>query len=300
MTEVILGDQSLREGLQFEQQVLTLEEKVSIFGLLAAAGMKRVQVGSFVHPKIVPQMADTDRLIHRLQDTADVVLSALILSESGLKRALVSGIGHVCMSISVSDAHSRRNVRRSARQSLAGMIPLISKAVDAGLTVRANTQCSFGCVYEGDIPEDIVLDAMAAMAQAGASEINLADTTGMANPMQVKRLVGKVKAVLNDLDLSLHLHDTRGLGLANMVAGFEAGVREFDVAAGGLGGCPFVRGASGNVATEDAVNLFDQMGVETGIDLEALCRVVGMYESLLGRRLPGKLCGVLKIMGSSC
>jgi hydroxymethylglutaryl-CoA lyase len=296
VTELILEDQSLREGLQFERKILSLEEKISIFQLLVSAGVKRIQVGSFVHPKVVPQMADTDDFIHRLQDTADVVLTGLILNENGLKRALASGIGHVCMSVSVSDSQSLNNVRRSTKESLTAMIPLIQTAVGAGLIVRANTQSSFGCVYEGNIPEEKVLETLAVMAEAGAHEVNMADTTGMANPIQIKRLVGKVKTALPECDVSLHLHDTRGLGLANTMAGFEAGVRIFDVAAGGLGGCPFVKGASGNVAAEDAVNLFNQMGVDTDIDLAALCRVVRKYETLLGRALPGRMCRVLETM----
>lgn len=298
MTNIILEDQSLRDGLQFEKKILSLEEKISIFKLLVSAGVKRIQVGSFVHPEVLPQMADTDELIRRLQDTVDVVLTGLILNGNGLKRALASGIGHVCMSVSVSDSQSLENVRRSAKESLAAMIPLIHEAVNAGLTVSANTQSTFGCVYEGRIPEDKVLHTLAAMAEAGAHEINLADTTGMANPIQIKRLVGRVREQLPKCDLSLHLHDTRGLGLANTIAGFEAGVQLFDVAAGGLGGCPFLKGASGNVAAEDVVNLFNQMGVDTGIDLEALCRVVRKYETLLGRPLPGKMCRVLKTMGN--
>jgi hydroxymethylglutaryl-CoA lyase len=296
MIDVILEDESLRDGLQFERVIFTLEEKISIFNLLVDAGIKRIQVGSFVHPKIVPQMADTEEFIRRIKDTTDILITGLVLNGVGLERAMACGLRHVSMSVSVSDSHSLKNVKRSVKESLKIMIPLISKAVDAGLTVRAGVQCAFGCVYEGYIQEDRVLEVLSTMTKAGATEINLADTTGMANPIQIKRLIKKVNSALPYIKTSLHLHDTRGLGLANTVSGFEAGVRIFDVAAGGLGGCPFVPGASGNVPTEDMVNLFDQMCVKTAINLEALCRVVKRYETLLDRPLPGRMCRVLNTL----
>jgi len=294
---LILEDETLRDGLQAEANLLSLEDKISLFELLAAAGVKRIQVGSFVKPKVVPQMTDTDELIRQVKHTPNVLLTGLILNANGLERALACGLAHVSMSVSVSDTHSRKNVGRSADETLESMTGLIAQAVASGLTVRAGVQCAFGCVYEGTVSEDSVLRTLEAMAQAGATEVNLADTTGMANPAQVKSLVVRVKEALPDQVLSLHLHDTRGLGMANMIAGYETGVKIFDVASGGLGGCPFVRGAAGNVPTEDAVNLFEQMGVETGVDLNRLCQVVEKLEELLGRSLPGHMCRVLKVMG---
>ena len=299
MPNVILEDESLRDGLQFEQQVLSLEDKITIFRLLVAAGVQRIQVGSFVHPKIVPQMADTEQFVAQVKATPSVLVSGLILNDKGLERAMKSGLTHVSMSVSVSDTHSRRNVRRPAKAALESMVRLIQQAVAAGMTVRAGTQCSFGCIYEGAVPEERVIDALGAMAAAGASELNLADTTGMANPLQIKHLARATRNAFAGFDLSLHLHDTRGLGLANVIAGYEAGVTIFDVSAGGLGGCPFVKGAAGNVAAEDTVNLFHQIGVDTGIDLAALCRVVEKYESVLGKTLPGKMSRVLASMSQT-
>jgi hydroxymethylglutaryl-CoA lyase len=294
MARVVLEDESLRDGLQFEKTVLPLEEKLELFRLLVGAGVKRVQLGSFVHPKIVPQMADTDMFIQQVkEDHPGILLTGLVLNDKGLDRAIRCGLKHISLSASVSESHSQRNVRRSAREALDSVVELIKLAVSSGLKVRAGAQCAFGCVYEGAISEDKVIETACRLAAAGASELNLADTTGMANPLQVKRLVAKVKKALPDIALSLHLHDTRGLGLANMTAGYESGVAIFDVAAGGLGGCPFVKGASGNVPAEDAVNLFHEMGVDTGIDLEALCKVVDKYESLLGRSLPGRMNRVI-------
>ena len=289
---MVLEEESLRDGLQFESQVVDLDSKVKIFGLLGKAGIKRIQIGSFVNPKVVPQMADTEDLVARIKGTTDVLITGLILNGNGLKRALDCGLGHVSMSVSVSDTHSRRNVRQPAKESLESMVNLIREAVSSGLVVRGGVQCAFGCVYEGKVPEKTVLDTLCALAEAGADELNLADTTGMANPLSVKALVNQTRKVLPGKKISLHLHDTRGLGLANMMAGYETGVELFDVSAGGLGGCPFVSGASGNVATEDAVNLFEEMGIDTGIDISTLCEAVEAYERILGKKLPGRMCRV--------
>jgi hydroxymethylglutaryl-CoA lyase len=262
--------------------------------MLKNAGIKRIQVGSFVHPKIVPQMADTDELIRTIGKQDDIVVSALILNDKGLERALNCKVPHVSMSVSVSDTHSRKNARRSAADALASMTQLIREALSAGLDVRAGLQCAFGCVYEGQIAETAVLNAAEKMIRAGAREINLADTTGMANPWSIRHMVQIFKKEYPDVLISLHLHDTRGLGLANLFSGYEAGVRTFDVCTGGLGGCPFVKGAAGNVPTEDAVNMFESMGIATGIDLKALCEAVAFLENTLDRALPGRMKRVLE------
>jgi len=301
MPTVILEDESLRDGLQFEQKILTLEEKLSLYRLLAAAGVKRLQVGSFVHPKVVPQMADTAEFIQNVRDeTPGVLITALVLNDKGLERALKCGLGHLSMSSSASNSHSLKNVKRPATEAFAALLDLIRQAVGSGLEVRAGIQCAFGCVYEGAVAEDRVIEMAVRLAETGANELNLADTTGMANPLQVRRLVAKTRVAIPQFPISIHLHDTRGLGLANMLAAYEEGVNIFDVSAGGLGGCPFVKGASGNVAAEDAVNLFEQIGVDTGIDLKAICTVVDRYEELLGRRLPGRMNRVIKSQGISC
>ncbi len=291
---VLFEDEVLRDGLQMETRLFSFEEKVKIFQLLKEAKVKRVQIGSFVHPKLVPQMADTDALIRRLIDTPGILLSGLILNDKGLERALACGLEHLSMSVSVSDTHSRKNANRSAQEALASMTVLIGEAKKAGVQVRAGIQCAFGCVYEGAVPAEAVFAAAEAMVHAGADEINLADTTGMGNPRQVRSLVQGIGQRFPGMEVSLHLHDTRGLGLANMFAGYEEGVRVFDVCAGGLGGCPFVKGAAGNVPTEDAVNMFESMGIETGVDLGGMTRVIDELELLLGRQLPGRMTRVLK------
>jgi len=294
--QVFLEDETLRDGLQMENRIFSLEEKMRIFQLLAEANVPRIQVGSFVHPKLVPQMADTDALIKALlKSNPKPLLTALVLNEKGLERALSSGLAHVSMSISASDSHSQRNTNRTSAEALKEMVSLIEQAKKRGLTVRAGVQCAFGCVYEGRIAEGKVLSAAESMVQAGADELNLADTTGMGQPLQVRSLVRLVKKNLPRVKISLHLHDTRGLGLANMFVAYEEGVNIFDVCAGGLGGCPFIEGAAGNVPTEDAAHMFAALGVETGLDLQKMVEVVAELEKILGRPLPGKMARVLKV-----
>jgi hydroxymethylglutaryl-CoA lyase len=293
-TAILFEDQTLRDGLQMESRIFSLAEKVQLFQLIKSSGIKQIQVGSFVHPKLVPQMADTDELIRTLGRQEGVVISALILNEKGLERALNCGVTHVDMSVSVSDTHSRKNAGRPAAGALETMTGLIRRALDSGLNVRAGLQCAFGCVYEGQISENAVLSAAEKMVQAGAKLLYLADTTGMATPQSIRNLIKKVKETLPGTQILLHLHDTRGLGLANMFSAYEAGIRYFDVCTGGLGGCPFVRGAAGNVPAEDAVNMFESMGIKAGVDLKALCDAVSFLEETLNRKLPGRMKRVLE------
>ena len=297
---IILEDEALRDGFQMETRIFSLEEKLQLFEMLKKAGIPRIQVGSFVHPKVVPQMADTDELIRTLGKQQGTVVSALILNEKGLERALGCGVAHVSMSVSISDTHSRKNAGRPAAEALESMTGLIRAALDAGLAVRAGLQCVFGCVYEGRISEDAVLEATEKMAGTGVKEINLADTTGMATPESIRHMVTKVRKQLPEMGFSLHLHDTRGLGLANMYSGYQTGIRTFDVCTGGLGGCPFVKGAAGNVPTEDAVNMFESMGIRTGVDLGATCEAVAFLEKMLGRTLPGRMKRVLEHQSGCC
>jgi len=297
-TNLLLEDEALRDGLQIESQIFTINQKIEFFNLLKKAGVKRVQVGSFVHPKIVPQMADSDELIKTLGKQADMVISALILNGKGLDRALACAVPHVSMSVSISDTHSRKNARRSATEALVSMVDLIKNARGQGLEVRAGLQSAFGCAYEGAISESAVLAAAEKMATVGVNEINLADSSGMANPHSIRSLVKLVTREFPKIRISLHLHDTRGLGLANMFSGYEAGVRVFDVCAGGLGGCPFIKGAAGNVPTEDAVNMFESMGIGTGIQLEPLIEAVAFLEKTLKRKLPGRMTRVLSFQRS--
>lgn len=298
--EVLLEEQSLRDGLQNESRLFSLEEKLEIVGLLAAAGIRRIQIGSLVDPRRVPQMAGTEELAARVRvQWPEVLCSALVLNAKGLDRALDCGLRHLSMSVSIADAHSRDNAGCSAAAALRSMGGLVRKAVAAGCTVRAGVQCAFGCTNEHDVDTAAVVAAVHHLVEAGAATINLADTAGLATPNRVKQLVEWVAEAVPDTPISLHFHETRGLGLANLAAGYECGVRQFDTAAGGLGGCPFIAGAAGNVATEDAAHLLAEMGVATGIDLSLLAQAVYRFEQLLGRQLAGKRCRMFRPVDAS-
>lgn len=292
--QVVLEEESLRDGLLAESRLLGLTEKMQVVRLLKDAGIRRLQLGSFGHPRTVPQMANTDVLVSLARrEFPELLCTALVPNEKGLERAVHCGLGLASMAVAVSDSYSLRSVGRSAGEALELTLALVGAAVRAGVRARAEVQCAFGCVFEGAIPEITVMETVGQLVEAGAAEICLADTAGLASPLQVGRLVAQVRTTYPAVELSLHLSDTRGLGLVNIYAGFVAGVRLFSVAAGGLGASPVIAGASGNVAGEDAVNLFHGMEVATGIDLAALCRVVQYYETLLDRKLPGRMNLVL-------
>lgn len=294
--DVLIEDEVLRDGLQNEKTILATEEKLALIAGLEAAGLRRIQVGSFVNPARVPQMADTDALFQRIRRRPGVTYTALILNRRGLDRALAVGVAHLSMSVSASETHSRRNVGRGTDAALADMLPTIEAALAAGIQVRAGIQSALGCGFEGRIEAGRVLDIARRYARLGVQEINLADTAGLANPRLVHDLCRQVAAAVagegGQARLSLHLHDTRGLGLANMLAGLLAGVRIFDAALGGLGGCPFIPKATGNIATEDTVFALSEMGLATGIDWRALTALTHGLEARLGRQLPGKMAHV--------
>lgn len=286
--EVLLEDETLRDGLQNEQRVLSVAEKVELIRELEAAGIRRIQIGSFVHPKWVPQMANTDELCQVLERRAGVTYTALVLNMKGIDRAVAGKVRHLSMSISASETHNQKNANRSLAFARGEIAPMIQRARAEGITVRAGIMTAFGCAYEGKIDPAVVVDIAAMFGELGADEINLADSTGMANPRAIDDVVRRVRAVIPPrIALSLHLHNTRGLGLANMVAGLQAGVAIYDAALGGLGGCPFIPKAAGNIATEDAVYALEEMGVATGIDWKRLAKLTLKMEETVGRTLPG-------------
>ena len=281
---VLLEDQTLRDGLQNEPRLLSLEGKLEIARLLAAAGLRRLQVGSLVDPRRVPQMAGTEELVRLVRrELPGVECTALALNERGLERALGCGLRRLSLSASLADSHSRRNAGCGAGEALLRVTGLVGRAKEQGMVVRAGLQCAFGGDGE-PVPWRQVVAAAGQLVAAGAAEINLADTAGKAGPDDVVRLVGRVRRAVA-VPLSLHLHGPRERALANLLAGYRAGVRLFDVALGGLGGCPFVPGAGGNVATEEAAERFASLGVPTGLDVQALAAAADHTARLLGRPL---------------
>jgi hydroxymethylglutaryl-CoA lyase len=279
----------LRDGLQNEAVALPTEEKLILIEQLLAAGVTEMQVTSFVHPKRVPQMADAEQVCRHLPRKDGVVFSGLVLNQRGLERAHAAGLSKVDIGMSASNTHSIKNTGQPIADKLVEVQAMIRQANAWGMVVRAGLQCVFGCVYEGYIAEADICRLIDAYTQLPVDEIALADSTGMANPSQIQKVIGLVRPLIGDLPQLLHLHDTYGLGMANLLAGLDAGVTRFDCAFGGLGGCPFIEGAAGNVATEDVVYMLDSMGVRSGIDWRKLAVVSRSAEMQLGHALTGKL-----------
>lgn len=287
--QVQLFDVSLRDGLQNEPTVLDTETKLAVLNQLIDAGYRDIEVTSFVRPRWVPQLADAADLVARLPRTDDVTFWALVPNQIGLDRAIDAGIENVCTFMSASETHNRKNVNRTIRESLVGLERVIGGAASQDMGVRAYISTVFGCPFEGDVPVQSTIDIARQLLDAGAGVVVLGDTTGMATPHQVVDVLEQLQAAGIGLDvLGLHFHDTRGTALVNAYAAYHAGARMFDGSTGGVGGCPYAPGATGNAATEDLAYLFSSMGVETGVDLDRAVEAGAMLQDALGRDLPGR------------
>ena len=287
--KVTIHEVVLRDGIQNERKIVPTEEKLCLIGDLVEAGIKRIEVSSFVNPKLVPQMADAEELWDRLERRRGILYSALILSEGGLQRAVRCRVPHVGIFVSASETHSRKNSNKSVSEALKEALALVGRAQDAGMKVRAGVMNAFGCAYEGSVPVKGVLKLVRAFQKRAPDEICLADSSGLANPEQVEKVLLRVR---EDHDLpapSLHLHNTRALGLANVYAALRQGVSIFDTSMGGLGGCPFITGARGNIATEDTVGMLHSMGLRTGIDLDRLVEASLAFERVMEHSFPAYL-----------
>lgn len=286
---VELCDVGPRDGFQFEDQFIPTDLKVEIITALADAGVPRIQVTSFVHPKWVPQMKDAEEVCERLPDRDDVVYAGLALNQKGLERAHAAGLSHVDLSIATHDEHSLDNANMTVEEAVEQAETMVEYALDHEMQPQMGFQTVFGYEAPEDTPLDQVVEMSRHFAEMGIESLSLADSTGMANPRSIQERVRAVQDVIGETPLVLHLHDTRGLGLANVYAALECGVERFDTSLAGMGGCPFIDGATGNIATEDTVYLLDGLGIETGVDREAVGRASARIESFLGKEFPGKL-----------
>lgn len=285
MTRITVSEVGPRDGLQSIDRVMPLEAKKAWIAAEAAAGVPEIEVGSFVPPSLLPQMADTAELVAFARTIPGLNVVALVPNAKGATRAVEAGVHGFSMPFSMSESHSLRNVRKDHPAVLAEIAAAARIARAAGVHFAVGLSTAFGCTIEGAVPEDTVVRLAVASVEAGAMELSLSDTTGYADPAQVRRLVRKVAAAVGDGILTtLHLHNTRGLGLANAVAGLDEGITTLDASIGGLGGCPYAPGASGNLVTEDLVLMLNAMGLDTGIDLDALLQV----RTILAAALPGE------------
>lgn len=279
---VILTEVGPRDGLQTVSAAISAERKIEIISGLVEAGLKQIQVTSFVHPKWVPQMADAEQVCATLPQTYDVIYSGLVLNAKGVERSAAAGLKRVEASISTSDTHSRKNANMGLDEAVEHLGTMVRLAQEGGMEARGGLQSVWGCVYDGIPPDERIVDMAQAVIDMGVVALSLADSTGMGDPVAVKRLLEKVLPMCGGVPVVLHLHDTRGLGLANVIAAMEMGVNQFDTAFGGLGGCPFIEGATGNIATEDTVNMLGQMGVDSGVTVEKVAAVSKALEETIG------------------
>ena len=284
LTSVSIREVAPRDGLQNEEPIAT-ESKVRLIDALGETGVRRIEAVSFVHPKAIPQMADADEVWAQVTRRPGIRYSALIPNSRGARRAIAAGFREIEVVVSASDTHNRRNLNRSTAESLDDITQLIPLIHDSGATIEVIVATSFGCPFEGDIDPDRVAGIVARVRADGADRIAFGDTTGMATPRRVRDLLSAVRPDL------LHFHNTRGTGLANILTALDLGITEFDASVGGIGGCPYAPGASGNVATEEVVHMLHDMGLDTGVDLERLIAVARLAERIVGRTLPS---GVLR------
>jgi hydroxymethylglutaryl-CoA lyase len=288
---LIVQEVAPRDGLQIEKQWVETEDKIALIDGLSACGFTRIEAGSFVSPKAIPALRDGDAVFNGIRREAGVIYVALVPNVKGAERALAARADELNLVMSASQTHNRANMRMSCESSLAGfgdVVRLVERAASK-VSLNATVATAFGCPFEGRIDEDRVVSIVRTYREMGIAGITLADTTGMANPRQVARLVTRVLDDVPAADLTLHFHNTRGLGLANVLAAYDAGARRFDAALGGLGGCPFAPGASGNICTEDLVNMCEEMGIPTGIDLQKLIALSRTLPALVGHEVSGQV-----------
>lgn len=289
-TPITVCEVGPRDGFQMEDRFIPTDRKVEIINGLLAAGLRRIQVTSFVSPRAVPQLADADAVMAAIDRPEGAVFSALVPNARGAERAAAANVHAMNVFCSASETHNRKNVNKPVDETLEGFRDVASIAQGAGITLTGGIATAFGCPFEGDVPvEQLATMARFYRDELGIGHIGLGDTTGMATPKTVRAALSALREAVPDMHIGLHFHNTRGVGLANVMVGLEEGITYYDASIGGLGGCPFAAGATGNICTEDLVYLLEESGYETGVDLDALIAVSKQTEAVIGRDLPGQV-----------
>jgi hydroxymethylglutaryl-CoA lyase len=286
---VTIREVGTRDGIQSLGAFVPTAAKIEMVNRLARTGLKRIEATSFVHPKAVPQMADAEEVMAGIDRPPGVLWEPLIPNVRGAERAIATRPDRLMVVLAASDSFNERNIRMTVDDSLRVIGDIMALAGQHGLPVSAGVSASFGCPYEGDVPEARLQQAVASLIERGVDEVMLADTTGMANPLQVERTVGHIRERWPDFQFGLHFHNSRGMGLANVLAGLNVGVTVYDASIGGIGGCPFAPKATGNISTEDTVHMLHEMGIDTGTDLDALIACAVRMGEILDRDLPGQV-----------
>ena len=277
-----------RDGLQNERVTLPLEAKIAYITALADAGLRVIEAGAFVSPKWVPQMADTAEVYANIPKDPGVEYPVLVPNMKGLDRAIEAGVSSIALFTAASESFNKRNINMSIDESFENYAPVAARARGEGMRVRGYVSTAFGCPYEGDVPPEKVLEVSARLLDIGCYEVSVGDTIGVGTPMQVQGVIGMLLQVIPASKLAMHFHDTRGTALANTLAALEMGIATYDASSGGLGGCPYAPGASGNMATEDLVYMLDAMAIETGVDLKRLVKASSIIAPYLDHPLPGR------------
>ena len=288
MKRIFFNEVATRDGFQIEAAFIPTDTKVALVDALSECGYAKIEVTSFTSPKAIPMLRDADEVMGRIRRVPGVEYSVLVPNRRGAERALEAKADELNLVMSVSETHNRANLRMPMAQSFAGLTEVVQLV--AGRTpINVSLSCAFGCPMEGDVPLQNVLDWTARFADMGVRGVTVCDTTGMAHPAQVSRMVEALQQRLSQLQLTLHFHNTRGMGLANVLAGVQSGITRFDGSLGGLGGCPYAPGASGNISSEDAIHMLDAMGYDTGMDLDRLLDIARQMPAIVGHEVPGQV-----------
>lgn len=298
MDRIIIHEVGLRDGLQMESEIVPTITKVKWIRLLVESGIDIIQVGSFVNPKILPQMADTDEVFEELKDlkfTKCPIFSTLILNEKGFERALKANADMICMGVSASETHSKRNTGMSINEALNKIIEIAKIAKGKKKKIQVSVQSAFGCGYEGEIPEEKVYSLVEKYFENDLLNVSLADTAGMANPKKVERMFSQIHRMNPDVELACHFHNTYGIGMVNIYVAMQNGVKYIETAFGGLGGCPFTKQPSGNVCTEDFVFMLQTMGLRTDVDIDEIISVTKYASGFFVKDLPGYIYKVWRM-----
>lgn len=286
--EVTIVEVGPRDGLQNEPAPIPTPLKLAFIEKLAASGLRQIEATSFVHPKAIPQLADAVEVARRLPAAGSVTYSALVPNQKGLGRAMEAGMRRIAVFTAASESFTRKNIQMTIEESLAAFAPVVRSAIEGGISVRGYVSTAFVCPYEGDVPRARVREVALRLLDMGVDEVAISDTIGAASPKDVHETVGELLSAISSGKIALHFHDTYGTALANVVAGLQLGITTFDSSAGGLGGCPYAPGASGNLATEDLVYLLDRMDIHSGVELQKVFEASCLIAEALGRRLPSR------------
>jgi hydroxymethylglutaryl-CoA lyase len=284
-----INDVALRDGFQIEPNFVETEEKVKLINRLSQTGLAKIEATSFTSPKAIPNLRDAEHVMRAINREPGVVYTVLVPNVKGCERALSCNVDEINLVMSASQSHNRANLRMTCEQSLAQFAEIVKFAGPSSVFINGSLSTSFGCPFDGWIPEARILELVQRFLDAGIKGVTLCDTTGMANPEQVRRLCDAVLQRWPEVPFTLHFHNTRGMGLANVVAALGTGMRKFDASLGGLGGCPFAPGATGNVCTEDMVHMLEQMGYDAGVNLDALIEIAKDLAGIVGHDVPGQV-----------